>query len=596
MAERITGSLEEQIQNPTENTQVLSKSMEGLAPGQYSDKLSERIADLTKGRKGGYSDDHAVFADLTFRNAIQKSRKDPQSVVKGLSPQFAAAIGAAMNSPQNTAMADLASQIQQVLSAELGKNVTLTAPLASGLVPYDLTAPAKLIYPVYSPLRNLIPRTPGHGTSHKAKIIDSVSGSAVNSLAVPGNRISISELPGGGSLSNWPINLPGSGTQHAFDISVPYKFFGLTESVSWLAQFSGQGFEDAEGLANLILAQEMMMLEERAIISATATAVATPGAPGASARTAHTGEAANTGVTTNVYVAVTAVNFYGETAASAIATAPWSAGDVVDVTITPSSGALAYNIYTATGASAPAIGTFKLYAAGVGATVFTITGALGAGANPPASDTGTSSANDYEGLIPTISGHSAGGVYPAGYQGSYVNQSVNDTLSVNALDAAFNAMWNGANGVYADPDFLLAEGTDLGRLGSSLAQAGTQTAGYRMFVSQDEVQNIRSGSATREIVNPVTQKIVPMKVHPYLPQGTAALISMKLPQPQQNVSNVWENVMVQDYLSISWPVIDVSYRKSMFMYGALFSPAVQWNGLLQGIQKTVATASAGTNS
>lgn len=32
-----------------------------------------------------------------------------------------------------------------------------------------------------------------------------------------------------------------------------YRFFGLTEAVSWLAQFAGQGFDDAAGLASLIL-------------------------------------------------------------------------------------------------------------------------------------------------------------------------------------------------------------------------------------------------------------------------------------------------------------------------------------------------------
>ena len=38
-----------------------------------------------------------------------------------------------------------------------------------------------------------------------------------------------------------------------------YRFFGLTESLSWLAQFAGQGFEDISALANLILLQEMML-------------------------------------------------------------------------------------------------------------------------------------------------------------------------------------------------------------------------------------------------------------------------------------------------------------------------------------------------
>jgi len=41
--------------------------------------------------------------------------------------------------------------------------------------------------------------------------------------------------------------------------NIPYRFFGLSESLSWLAQFMGQGFEDVSALANLVLLQEFMM-------------------------------------------------------------------------------------------------------------------------------------------------------------------------------------------------------------------------------------------------------------------------------------------------------------------------------------------------
>ncbi len=33
--------------------------------------------------------------------------------------------------------------------------------------------------------------------------------------------------------------------------NVPYRFLGISEQLSWLAQFAGQGFEDIAGLANL---------------------------------------------------------------------------------------------------------------------------------------------------------------------------------------------------------------------------------------------------------------------------------------------------------------------------------------------------------
>ena len=108
--------------------------------------------------------------------------------------------------------------------------------------------------------RNKLPRPPGQGTARQAKVFTGVSGSQTGGQGII--DISIPELvQSGGSLSStaWPLNLPPSGSQTEVDLNIPYRFFGLTESLSWLAQFAGQGFEDISALANLILLQEMMM-------------------------------------------------------------------------------------------------------------------------------------------------------------------------------------------------------------------------------------------------------------------------------------------------------------------------------------------------
>ncbi len=42
--------------------------------------------------------------------------------------------------------------------------------------------------------------------------------------------------------------------------------------------------------------------------------------------------------------------------------------------------------------------------------------------------------------------------------------------------------------------------------------------------------------------------------------------------------------MVQDYVSIAWPVIDATFRYSIFLYGALAAHAPQFSGILQGLQ------------
>ena len=72
--------------------------------------------------------------------------------------------------------------------------------------------------------------------------------------------MSIPELvQAGGSFGSWPLNLPGPGSQTEVTLNVPFRFFGITEQLSWLAQFAGQGYEDISALANLIMLQEMML-------------------------------------------------------------------------------------------------------------------------------------------------------------------------------------------------------------------------------------------------------------------------------------------------------------------------------------------------
>lgn len=529
-----------------------------------------------------------------LRKNAEVSKANPAAIFKGLNPSFLQEFGQFFGSmPQNTAMANFAAQISQVLSAELGKNISLTSPLTSGLVPFDLVAPSRLIYPVYSPMRNKLPRTTGQGTSRKVKVLTGVSGSHTG--GAPTVRWSIPELPGGGSLngSNWPNQIPGSGTQEAVDVNIPYKFFGITEALSWLAQFSGQGFEDVSALVNLVLLQEAMLAEEHTILQGSSQNLVAPSAPTLAARSAATGESALTGVTTNVYAKVTALNFFGETTASTAGNVGWSSGQVVDVTISPVAGAAQYNIYVSTGTSA---GTFYIKASGVGGHKFTLQGAIPTGGTqPPTADTGTGSTNDYDGMFDIIDGYVAASTYPSGYEGGYINQSVGSTLTSAVLFDLFAGLWDNsavnntssAGGFRADPAELIVEGFDASQYASNvLAQSSGGQEAYQLRISQDEVGNIRTGAAISQIQNPITRSMVSMVVHPYLQQGNALALSYNLPMSFSNVNNAWEVTNVQDYISISWPVIDVTFRYSIFLYGTLVGVAPQYSGRLGGIQRS----------
>jgi hypothetical protein len=529
-----------------------------------------------------------------LRKNAEASKANPAGIFKGLNASFLQEFGQFYSAmPQNQAMQNFAAQISQVLSAELGKNISLTSPLASGLVPFDLVAPSRLIYPVYSPLRNKLPRTAGQGTSRRVKVLTGISGSHTG--GAPTSRWSIPELPAGGGLggTTWPNQLPGSGTQEAVDVNIPYKFFGITEALSWLAQFSGQGFEDVSALVNLVLLQEAMLAEEHTILQGSSQNLVAPGAPTLTARAAASGETANTGVTSTVYAKVTAANFFGETVASSAGSVSWSSGNVVDVTISPVAGAASYNIYVTTGTSA---GTYYLQASGVGGHKFTIQGAIPTGGTqPPTADTGTGSSNDYDGLFDIIDGYVASSTYPSGYMGGYVNQSVGSTLTSAVLFDMFSGLWDNsavnnsssAGGFRADPAELIVEGYDASQYASNvLSQSSGGQEAYQLRISQDEVGNIRTGAAISQIQNPITRSMVSMVVHPYLQQGNALALTYNLPMSFSNVSNAWEVTNVQDYVSISWPVIDVTFRYSIFLYGTLVGIAPQFSGRLGGIQRS----------
>lgn len=567
---------------------------------------------LTEGRHSGEIMTKATQAALDVRTATMRGTRDSDAVLDHLSTDFL----------QHRSFAPMAYQLKQ--SAQLNKSFTAgnlgSAGVPYGLVPFDLLAPSRLIYPVYTLFRNKFPRPAGQGAARQVYGLLGISGSQTGGQGIV--DISMPELVQStnnvisGSSANWPINLPKTGSQTEYKLSVPYRFFGLTESLSWLAQFEGQGFEDISALANLVLLQEMMLGEEYQLLSGSSQNLATPAAATVSVRNAGSNETAITGFTTNIAVRVTALNYFGETAAVSSSAVAIAAGQVADVTISPVAGAQQYNVYVGTNtpgntntnywlqigttvqAGVTTAGTQTANA--VGGIRVTVQGALAtAGAHPPTADSGTGGSNRMEGLIPTLSGLSATGSGPYAnvgfqasnvWQGGYINQSVGTHLSTNAIFTALDALWeaNGLNnvapGVYkADPSEIVADGGDLMRLANDMLLQGN-SLNYLLNISQDQISGIRAGAAVAEFVNPVTRSTVKLTVHPWMSQGTALLMSYQLPQTWSHVDNAWEMTVVQDYISVAWPVIDATFRYSIFLLGALVAHAPMYSGILQGLQ------------
>lgn len=530
-------------------------------------------------------------AALDLRVATNKGFTAKSQVVKGLNPGFLSQFGhlkTALSAPS------LGEQLSQVFNqmpggAEAFKSFTagnLGIGSVSGLVPFDLLAPSRLIYPVYTLFRNKFPRPQGQGLSRMEKVFTGISGSQTGGQSVL--DISIDELvQANGSFSNWPLNLPGSGNQTEVTLNVPYRFFGITEQLSWLAQFAGQGFEDVSALANLIMLQEMMLGEEYQMIAGTSAPLATPAAPTIALRTAGSNETAFT--TGTLTVEITAGNYWGETAHSAASNSVTvGAGQVVDVTIPNVAGAIFTNIYTNN-----ASGGYKLFVTNVGGVRYTLQGTTGAGAAPPTADTGTGKGTRMEGVIPTLAGVSANaGIYPAGWQGGYINNSVGTTLNYSTINTVLKQLWatsgNNPGSFKADPAELISSGIDIANLSDDVIAQGSAT-NYRLFIQQSETGGIQTGAAVDEFRNPLTRSIMKLVVHPWYNQGNADLLTYQLPQTWTNVANAWEMTCVQDYVSIAWPVIDATFRYSLFLFGAMVSHAPQYSAHLAGLQAVSTT-------
>jgi hypothetical protein len=334
-----------------------------------------------------------------------------------------------------------------------------------------------------------------------------------------------------------------------------------------------------------------MLMEERMMLMARGTASGYAGAlNGGSAPTLATLAAVTaTGSVTALpnatyYVYYTAdagisSTGFGESILSAVASQATSSQALTVTIPTAITGAIAYNIYvgTTTGAANAKFQgrttslTFTLGGSGTSTlgnqAPYTTSGAV---ATRAAADT-SAYATGYDGILTTVLGPNSGSI-----------NNINSTFSNTNPGTEFQLVFaNLYNSVKADPDEILLNGSDRKQLSDAIK--GSANANYRLQINQDETSGVTYGSVVNGIVNETTGKSVPLTVHPWLPQGVAPVLSYTLPIPDTEVSDVWSNYMVQDYMGIQWPVTQFAYEFSTYFRGTFFCVAPAWNGVVSGI-------------
>lgn len=495
---------------------------------------------------------------------------------KSLAPEALASLNSAL-SAQRGAMGDI------------NKEITLTNPLSTSFAAFDLEAPAKLLTPRPTPLRNKIPRKKGIGTSHRVKRILGYTGTGTGGQGNiwPGVTQTTQNNFAPGASTAFMLERGPQISYTADDLVLPYNSYSLSDQVSFDANFSGMGYQDLRQLSSTSTLYATMLMEERMMLFARGTAsgysglLSAPAQPtGSAAAVGSTGYAPITGFTTSVWVyATAAAGSFGESAPSVVSAAiNVSAGQYVTVTIPAVSGAVGYNIYVGTGGSAPA--TSAVYYAGTTATnTFILEGALpttsgtvaalvtsqAAGNNLSAYATG------YDGILPTVLGANSG-----------YNNKINSAFSTSNPGVEYQEVfYNLYNNVKADPDEILINGADRKQLSDAIKNGST--ANYRLNLTQTEAGDYVGGATIGGLYNEITGKMVPLTVHPWLTQGVSPVMSYTLPIPDTEVSDVWAAINVQDYMGIQWPVVQFSYDFSTYFRGTFFCYAPAWNGAVSGI-------------
>jgi hypothetical protein len=467
---------------------------------------------------------------------------------------------------------DLMKQALAKPNEEIRKSISVSG---TGLVAYDLQAPAKNLYPFITPLRNVIPRVGGGvGAMTNWRQVSAIIGSGIKSMGwVPEGQRS-------GKMSYTTSNQSAS-----------YVTLGEEDSATFEAISAGRTFEDIQAMMAFRLLQQMMIKEEFGLLGGNFTIVlgtpATPtlthsGTGGTLPAATYSvkvvaltleGYAASSltgGVAVQETVAAPDGKTYvvngGSSAASAGATAAVASAETLFASTTPIQGAVAYAWYVSTTVGAErleAITTINSLAIntpllGTGQLVTAVTGDHSANNNSLAGGTVTA----FDGIL-TAALKAGSNAYvkslAPGVAGTGTTLTASGRGSVTEIDTMFQVMWDTYR---LSPTVLYVNSQELKNITSKvLSTASAPLLRYDSPAdgSGGEYQITASG-VVQYYYNPFAINgglRIPIRIHPNMPPGTIVGWAENLPiQYQSNeVPNVAEVKTRVDYYQLDWPIV-----------------------------------------
>jgi hypothetical protein len=443
--------------------------------------------------------------------------------------------------------------------------IAKTISTGTGLVAFDLQAPAKNLYPVVTPIRNWIPRVGGGtGTATNWRQVTALTGSGFDSMGwVPEGQRS------------------GQMSYSTASKSAAYVTIGEEDAATYEAISAGRHFEDIQARMTYRLLQKLMLKEEMAILGGNASLqLGTPTTPVASASgsgatlpsatysvivVALTLEGyQNSSITAGVATTKTITGADGKTFVlaggssnkSANVTQAVTLGQTLFASLTALQGAVAYAWYVGTAGAETLQAITTINSASFAAP-------LTGGQQAVSAITADNSANPsyaYDGLLTTAlkAGSNAYvSTLATGTAGTGTPLTASGRGSVVEIDTMFQQMWN----LYqVSPTVLYVNVQELKNITNKVLSNASGPL-LRYEVSGDgNAYDLAAAGAVSFYFNPFALNgglRIPVRIHPRVPAGTIIGWAENLPiQYQSNeVPNVAEVKARQDYYQIDWPVV-----------------------------------------
>jgi hypothetical protein len=486
---------------------------------------------------------------------------------------------------------EILAQLKKAQSApivdELTKSFSQTATATQGMQLYDLEAPAKLLIPVLTPLRNIIPRrVTGFGSQANWKAITGINSANQRAGVSEGNR--------GGVIA-----------QQLTEYLAAYRGWGLENFVTFEADLASAGFMDLKALAVQQLLQSLMIQEERLDLGGnTSNALGTTPTPtnvvgtAGSMATAATASVICVALGPQAYLDVAGHNdgITGQIFDPTVAQVPgqisktntdgsidtFGGGNAQKSTaqtanVTGPNGSIASSVAAVKGAWGYAwfvgstAGTERLAAiTSINSVVLTTFPASGQLASALTANDYSTSALDYDGLF-TLAAKAGSNAYYA-------------TLATGVAGTGTALTSDGAGGI---ADFELAFATFYNRYRLSptrifvssqecinitkkiIANGGAPLLRFTMDASKIADGKIAAGAVVGSYLNKVMNVDIPIQVHPLLPPGTILFYTDAVPYPLNGVADVVRKKLRRDYYQLEWPLKSRKYEYGVYADGVL---------------------------